>query len=131
MEKGVLGSRETVERLLSAMGYSLEMKVVDKYQNESSERQRILDVLRSFKKYNSGKYGIESLALFGSVSRGEDTKDSDVDVLISLKEPSLYLYSEISSILESILKRSVDLVSAKARKREDFNNETAKDLIYV
>lgn len=131
MEKGKLGSPETVERLLSAMGYSIEMKVVDKYESEGGERQRVLDTLGCFKKYNSEKYGIESMALFGSFSRGEQNVDSDVDVLISLKAPSLYLYSEIQSALESVLKREVDLVSAKSRKREGFNEEISKDLIYV
>lgn len=131
MEKGTLGSQETVERLLESMGYSLEIKVVDKYEEENFERQRVIDILKSFKQYNSRKYGIQSLALFGSFSRGEQTDESDVDILISLKSPSLYLYSEISLLLESLLKRKVDLVSEKARNSEKFNNEISKDLIYV
>lgn len=131
MEKGVLGSPETVDRLLEAMGYSLEVKVVDKYETPDGERQKVLNTLGNFKKYNSAKYGIESMALFGSFSRGEQNEGSDVDVLISLKEPSLFLFAEIQAALESVLKRSVDLVSEKSRKREGFNNEIAKDLIYV
>lgn len=131
MEKGVLGSPETVDRLLEAMGYSLEVKVVDKYETSCGERQRILDTLGNFKKYNSSRFGIESLALFGSFSRNEQSEDSDVDVLISLKEPTLYLFAEVKAALESVLKRSVDLVSTRSRKREGFDEEIAKDLIYV
>ncbi|MBQ0124676.1 MAG: nucleotidyltransferase domain-containing protein, partial [Bacteroidales bacterium] len=66
-----------------------------------------------------------------SFSRGEQNDESDVDVLITLKAPSLFLYAEIQSALESVLKRSVDLVSSKARKREGFDREISKDLIYV
>ena len=62
MEKGVLGSPETVDRLLEAMGYAIEVKVVDRYETPDGERQRILDTLGNFKKHNAGKYGIESLA---------------------------------------------------------------------
>lgn len=131
MEKGELGSPETVERLLESMGYSVEMKVIDKYSASDDERQKILDILHCFKKYNGKKYGIESLALFGSFSRGEQNKDSDVDILISLDSPSLYLFTEIRMALMSVLKRDVDLVSAKARKRKGFNDEISKDLIYV
>ena len=131
MEKGVLGSPETVDRLIEAMGYAIEVKVVDRYETPDGERQRILDTLGNFKKYNAEKYGIESLALFGSFSRGEQNDESDVDVLITLKAPSLFLYAEIQSALESVLKRSVDLVSSKARKREGFDKEISKDLIYV
>ena len=131
MEKGVLGSPETVDRLIEAMGYAIEVKVVDRYETPDGERQRILDTLGNFKKYNAEKYGIESLALFGSFSRGEQNDESDVDVLITLKAPSLFLYAEIQAALESVLKRSVDLVSSKARKREGFDKEISKDLIYV
>ena len=131
MEKGVLGSPETVDRLIEAMGYAIEVKVVDRYETPDGERQRILDTLGNFKKYNAEKYGIESLALFGSFSRGEQNDESDVDVLITLKAPSLFLYAEIQAALESVLKRSFDLVSSKARKREGFDKEISKDLIYV
>lgn len=131
MEKGILGSPDTIDRLLEAMGYTIEMKIIDKYASGDNGRQRVLDILCSFKKYNAQKYGIESLALFGSFSRGEQNEYSDVDVLVSLKEPSLYIYAEIQSALESVMKRKVDLVSAKARKNEEFEKEIIKDLIYV
>jgi len=131
MEKGILGSPETVNRLLEAMGYDIELKVIDRYETIDGERQKVLDILGNFKKYNAGKYGIESLALFGSFSRGEQDEESDVDVLIALKSPSLYIYAEIKAALESILKRRIDLVPSKARKIEGFNKEISKDLIYV
>lgn len=131
MEKGVLGSPETVDRLLDAMGYSIEMKVIDRYGAHGGEKQKVLDILRNFKKYNTQKYGIEKLALFGSYSRGEQNEESDVDVLISLKSPSLFIYAEIKAALESVLNRNVDIVSAKSRMREGFYKEISKDLIYV
>jgi len=131
MENGTLGSEETVLRLLSAMGYSLEYTVKDNYSGDSDDRSRVLDILRSFKKYNAERFGIESMALFGSVSRGEHHAQSDVDILISLKDPSLYLFAEISDMLQSVLKRDVDLISANAGHRPEFRTEIEGDLIYV
>lgn len=131
MENGALGSEETVLRLLDALGYELELKVVDKYPGERSERERILGVLRSFMNSQGDKYGIESIALFGSCARGEQTVDSDVDILISIKRPSLFVLSEITVLLESVLKRKVDLVSEKSRSRQEFMENIKKDLIYV
>lgn len=131
MENGTLGSEETVLRLLDALGYELELKVVDKYPGERSERERILGVLRSFKNSQCDKYGIERIALFGSCARGEQTVDSDVDILISIKRPSLFVLSEITVLLESVLKRKVDLVSEKSRSRQEFMDNIKKDLIYV
>jgi len=94
-----------------------------------ADRDHIIKSLRTFKNENAEKYGIESMALFGSVARGEHNEDSDVDLLIRFKSPSLYLYSELSDALESLLGRKVDIVSENARKRPGFSEEISKDLI--
>lgn len=94
-----------------------------------TSRAQIIETLRTFKNENAERYGIESMALFGSVARGEHNENSDVDLLIKFKSPSLYLYSELSNALESILGRRVDIVSASARKRPGFIEEISKDLI--
>lgn len=94
-------------------------------------RAQIIELLRIFKNENAEKYGIESIALFGSVARGEHNENSDVDLLIKFKFPSLYLYAELSDALESILGMKVDIVSASARKRPGFIEEISKDLIHL
>ncbi len=33
-----------------------------------------------------GKYGVESIGVFGSVSRGEEKKGSDVDILVEFSK---------------------------------------------
>ena len=48
--------------------------------------------------------------LFGSFARNEQKDDSDIDILVSLKAPSLYLYAGLKSDLESILSREVDVI---------------------
>jgi predicted nucleotidyltransferase len=54
-----------------------------------------------------------------------------VDILISLKTPSLYLYAGLKNDLESILCREVDIISAKSKLRAEFMNSIKEDLIYV
>ena len=51
--------------------------------------------------------------LFGSYSRGEETHDSDVDILVSFDKDaniSLLKYADIICQLEALLERKVDLV---------------------
>ena len=96
-----------------------------------TERDRIQDILKVFKANNADKYGIESLAIFGSVARNEQKADSDIDILISLEKSSLYIYAALKDDLESILGRNVDIVSAKSRLREEFLESISEDLIYV
>ena len=71
------------------------------------------------------------MALFGSVAREEHNENSDVDLLIKFKSPSLYLYADLSNTLETILGMKVDIVSESARKRPGFIEEISKDLIYL
>lgn len=131
MEHGLLGSDATISRVLSALGYSTRIICVDSRGELKSERDKILDILRVFKLNNVNKYGIESLALFGSLARNEQKADSDIDILISLKTPSLYLYAGLKNDLESVLNRKVDIISAKSKLREEFKESISKDLIYV
>ena len=51
--------------------------------------------------------------LFGSFSRGEETKDSDVDIMVSLdkSEPIGLKFFGMWSDLEELLGRKVDLIS--------------------
>ncbi len=81
----------------------------------AASRAQIIELLRTFKIENAERYGIESMALFGSVSRGEHNENSDVDLLIKFKSSSLYLFAELSDALETILGRKMDIVSASAQ----------------
>ena len=72
--------------------------------------------------------------LFGSYARGEQTKDSDVDLLISLDEDAnvgLFGLSGMHLDLQDMLKRRVDLVTEKGLlpfARQSVNHD--KLLIY-
>ena len=41
-----------------------------------------LILLKQFKDTKAKSYGISKIGLFGSVARGDDGKDSDIDILI-------------------------------------------------
>jgi len=57
------------------------------------------------------KYGVSRASLFGSVIRGEDTKKSDVDILVKFPENMSYFdILDVKFELEDKLKKKVDLV---------------------
>jgi predicted nucleotidyltransferase len=65
------------------------------------------------------RFGVRSLALFGSVARGDDRPGSDVDLLVEFDHtPKFDEYMDLKFLLEDLLGRPVDLVSAKALKPE-------------
>jgi uncharacterized protein len=59
--------------------------------------------------------GVSSVGVFGSVARGDDRPDSDVDVLIEFGRPAdLFDLVRVKMLLESILNRRVDVVTPGA-----------------
>ena len=61
------------------------------------------------------RFGIDTLQLFGSVSRGEDTPLSDIDLLYTFQPGALSLehVAGLEDYLEDLFERKVDLVSRK------------------
>ncbi len=56
------------------------------------------------------KYGVNSLAVFGSYARGEARRDSDVDILVSFsRRISLLTLIALEQELTELMGRKVDL----------------------
>ena len=131
MEKGELGSPETYERVLAALGYRAVVRLEDVRSDNMPDRERVLSLLKVYYICNKEKFGIETLGLFGSFARNEVRPDSDVDIIISLQKPDLFTYSAISRQLEAVLGRKVDLVSAKSILKDRFRCNLEKEVVYV
>jgi predicted nucleotidyltransferase len=79
------------------------------------------EVLRALKEHNSElkNFDVHSLAIFGSVARGEDRKTSDVDILVEFNHPvGLFEFARLNIYLEKLLQRKVDLVTPDALRKE-------------
>ena len=74
--------------------------------------QTTLESLKNWKADNAGRYGIVEMGVFGSFARGETTPESDVDVVITMKEPDLFAMIGIQMELEQYLNKPVDVVSS-------------------
>jgi len=60
----------------------------------------------------AARHGATNLRVFGSVARGEDSVDSDVDLLATFRPgTSLYDVAELADELEALLGNAVDVVS--------------------
>jgi uncharacterized protein len=80
-------------------------------------RDEVIDFLSSHRQELEERFGITSLALFGSVARDEARPESDVDILVEFrKTPGLTEYMRLKFWLEDRLGRSVDLVMKGALK---------------
>ena len=63
----------------------------------------------------SGKHGAKNIRIFGSVARGEERLDSDIDILVELdKDRSLLDLSGLSLDLQQLLGCKVDVLTEKS-----------------
>jgi len=131
MENGQLGSQETIERYLDALGYELKYTAVKRHEVPVSDNVRIIETLKSYVINNAGRYGILRIGIFGSYARGEQSPQSDIDICIQLEKPSLFKLSTIREDLICIFKKDVDLISLGSRMTDEFYEQLSKDVIYV
>jgi predicted nucleotidyltransferase len=91
---------------------------------------RIVNKLRAF----FPAYPVEKVWLFGSYARGEETRKSDVDIMVKFTENShisLFDHIRIMNKLQDLLKRKVDLVEEGCiMKFAQQSVEQDKKLIY-
>jgi predicted nucleotidyltransferase len=87
-------------------------------------------ILRNLKPILSEKYEVERIGYFGSYARGEQTKDSDVDILVEFRRPLGWAFFDLQELLEQKLQQKVDLVSTKALK-EQLRDEILRQTRYV
>ena len=63
------------------------------------------------------RYGVASIAVFGSVARAEAAADSDVDLLVSFAKPvGAFAAMRLERELGDILARRADIVTPAALK---------------
>lgn len=77
-------------------------------------------------------YDPEKIGIFGSYARGENGKDSDLDILISFKERiSLLRLVQIQQKLSDELGIKVDLITENALKNPRLKSFIYRDLITI
>lgn len=92
-------SQPEVSRLLRFHGTSVLGRRVTQH------RKEILD--------RATRYGIRNLRVFGSVARGTDRPDSDVDLLVDIPAgTSLFALARLESELAELLGTNVDVIPA-------------------
>ena len=94
-------------------------------------KNEILYLLTQYKPKAMNKYGLTKIGIFGSVARGEQTKDSDVDVFYEGKAPSLLTLDLIQTELEQLFGCHVDLVRIRDGMNALLKQRIQKEGLYV
>lgn len=87
-------------------------------------------ILSKNKQRLTAKYGLSTMAIFGSFARNENTSKSDVDILVEFKKPIGIDFIDLAEELENILGIKVDLVSKNGVKG-NYLKAIEQELLYV
>jgi len=84
-------------------------------------------ILSHLKDFNPIQVGI-----FGSFARGDNKKESDIDILIEFKEsPSLLALIKLENNLSKNLGKKVDIVTTGALKNKRIKQSIKRDLVNI
>lgn len=78
------------------------------------------------------QFHVREIGVFGSFARGEQTRRSDVDILVDI-EPSYITFDNCADLLlflETALRRKVDLV-LRETLREELKPYVLREVVYV
>ncbi|MDR0332812.1 MAG: nucleotidyltransferase domain-containing protein [Dysgonamonadaceae bacterium] len=90
-----------------------------------------LHKLKQFKQLYSTEYGIDRIGIFGSVARGEQTENSDIDIYYEGKSLGLKSLVELPMELEKFFGVPVDVVRKHRNLRPSFLERIMQEIIYA
>jgi uncharacterized protein len=113
----------------------LEDHVMRDFAGKPNSPPALVDVLRLIRSNRADleKVGIRHAEIFGSVARGEDRPDSDVDVLVDIDPEivtDLFAYSRVQRTLQDIIGRPVD-ITRLGRTRPEMDAELTRDAVHA
>ena len=82
-----------------------------------TQAMTVLETLNTIKPQLASQYHVRRFGLFGSVIRGDQSPDSDIDILVEFETaPSIFGFLELEEKLEEVLLAPVDLVDIEGIK---------------
>jgi predicted nucleotidyltransferase len=98
---------------------------------ESFTRDKVLEELRHLKPVLEKQYGVMRIGIFGSFAKNKIREDTDIDVVIELKEPDLFSLVHIKKALEEDFHRRVDVISLREHMNPYLKRRIQTEAIYV
>ncbi len=105
-------SLEVVEKISNAIGYVLLLQ--PNIKQVSAPRLLFAEDILGRMRNELKKLGVRHVIIFGSVARGEDKNDSDIDIYLDFGDANINVTKMLKAegrILESFEKNKVDIVS--------------------
>ncbi|MDQ1328874.1 MAG: uncharacterized protein QG641_2160 [Candidatus Poribacteria bacterium] len=91
----------------------------------------ISDILKQHKKEFEDKYKVKEIGIFGSYSKGQQKKTSDLVIVVDFDEvPDLFTFLEFESYVEKLIKVRTDMVR-KNVLRPELKDKILDEVVYL
>lgn len=92
----------------------------------------VVETLRQQEDVIKRRFGVRRIGVFGSFARGEESKDSDIDILVEFEagQKTFDNYMDLKFFLEDLFGRSVDLATVQALKSQ-IKDDILQSVIYA
>ncbi len=91
----------------------------------------ILEFLRAEKAFLRNEFGVINIGLFGSYVSGNQRADSDIDLLVELKEPRFDWIAGLQIYLEKRFNKKIEIVRKSNNVNRRFIDRIEGEVIYV
>lgn len=95
------------------------------------DKKDIMKILRNYQKDVAEQYNILTIGIFGSAARDQGGEDSDVDVVVHIPKPDLFMLAGIKNDLEKRLCRPVDIITYRDSMNPFFKKRIDREAVYA
>ncbi len=97
-------------------------------------RNSTLELIREKYPYLSDEFGVEEIGIFGSVAKETEREDSDIDIVVKLRQPIGLKFIELVDYLETLLNTKVDVLTQEGIKNiriKEIADDIKRNIVYV
>ena len=94
-------------------------------------KKNIVKFIRQNKPELENRYGIKRIGLFGSYAKDIARQESDIDIVVEISEPDLFILIGIKQYLEEAFGTRVDVVRLREKMNLVLKKRIDRDAIYV
>ena len=91
----------------------------------------ILRLLKADKAFLRNEFGVITIGLFGSYIKGTQHADSDIDLLVELKEPRFDWIAGLQMYLEKRFDKKIELVRKSDNVNRRFTQRIENEVLYA
>ena len=93
--------------------------------------EQVIEALQMAKAELANRFKVQEIGIFGSMARGEQRQESDIDIVVDLdKDADLLDLIGLSQYLEERLRQKVDVVP-KAALRQEIRERVLREVFYL